>query len=251
MHQIQKDFAGFIGHFDEFVVSIHKGIIDAQSKSKNDQYFDDILKFGENKLKEADSIIELCMKFLGDNGDDEISSILLQMLVSYRPRLEGELNLLKDALKGPKVDEQLFVDSKFEKMLDSAQLEMLEFIQQRKDYIEQLKSQGSNNDRNSTQEDGIRYMELQNIKRNNNDEKWIQKEEIENYAQIKKESRFTDNDFDFPDLSSDSDPEDDRKSFNEEEREESNSSSNEDDSDQMYSKRQNMADDLLSQFLGK
>ncbi|OHT09112.1 hypothetical protein TRFO_04723 [Tritrichomonas foetus] len=268
MEQLQKDVAGFTGHFDELLLSLHKAFLDAQLKFKTEQFYQNALKAGDDGLTEIDRLIGECMKYLDNEG---IQNDMTELLVSYRPRLEGEIACLKEAINGPKVEEKLIIDDEFNETVNNAELEILALIQKEQEKIEKIKQCKKDNISVPplTREDLFsRNSEVSFQQENNNNSfsnPWnLNQEDFLIQKEKKKKTVFNDDDFDFPVVSNQEESNENENHENENHENEKDSeneiknnyssdySSDEEveDSPEEIARKQKLANDLLSQFLG-
>lgn len=137
MEQLKKDIAKFHGGFEDLIISLHKVFLDVKSKIKSEKTTNSALESGKNGLAELDRLIDQCMKNLSENQN--LQEDLMQFLVSYRPRLENEINLIEDSLKNPTNYEETPQDDELNQILQDAETEILRTIQDEKDKMEQIK----------------------------------------------------------------------------------------------------------------
>lgn len=139
MEQLKKDIAKFHGGFENMLVSLHKTFLDSKSKIISDKIIKNSLQSGKTSLNELDRLIEQCLMCLSENQD--LQDDLTQLLVSYRPRLENEINLIEDSIKTPAAYEDTNHNDEIDQMLQDAEADILRMVQEEKDKIEQIKNQ--------------------------------------------------------------------------------------------------------------
>ena len=268
MEKLKSDISKYRGGFENLMVSLHKVYLDVNSKVKSAQYFDSAIKSGKNGLMELDRLIAECMKNLSENED--LQEDLMQLLVSYRPRLENEINLIEDAIKNPTDYADVIHDDELDQVLQDAQAELLEMLQDENERIEMAKREQMRKKSEIEQLENQRLFEQQqqmkdffkNYQRQQQDQQepqknsWLQEGELQSFHEMKRKNFGNQPNFgldNFNNFNSKANSNNNNNNYNNDiykdafpiftEKEEENT-------DNSYQNEQEIANRLLSQFLG-
>lgn len=257
MEQLKKDIAEFHVGFEDLLVSLHKAFLDIKSKIKSEKLINKTLESGKSRLAELDKLIDQCMQNLSENED--LQEDLMQFLVSYRPRLENEINLIEDSIKNPAdYEETVQQDDELSQMLKEAEAEILRTIQDEKDKMEQLKIQQIKKQTEDELVENQRLFEQQEqmrqaLKNYENQQKeqqknsWLQEGEFQSYIETKRKNHSQENKFNFDTTDNWSFQDDDNENANTNDKDEEDEEETTNDS---YENEQELANQLLFQFLG-
>lgn len=241
MDKTRSDLNQFYSKYNATILEIHQATLDAQSNLNSEKSTQGPLTKGLNLLTEIDKLIAQCIPLL--STEPSINDDFMQLLVSNKPRLENEINLLNDAIKNPhSIEYNIFHDDELDQQIDGVEAEILEQIKLEKEKQNQLQKMHENAG-NLTQHEIEKTasklkeeIELTDIIPEANNSDWMQEDELQKFFDAKRKGLFSDekNDSIFDFLHDDSD--DNQQSS--------------DDEQMTFEKQQEVAKNLMANFLG-
>ncbi|KAH0789158.1 hypothetical protein GPJ56_006911 [Histomonas meleagridis] len=143
MEDLRKKIASFKTDYNDFLVELTSVTTDLRiGSSPSPKKITEILKKANEYIETIDNLIGLSMQYA--STDSDLQSSFIELMVSYRPRLECEMNQLQFAKEHPSAPNEDLYNHEFDVLTNGHGDEILREISRETEKIKRLKNGESN-----------------------------------------------------------------------------------------------------------